>query len=446
MPRSTEVYVELTRMLWHPVSLHDQPAAVARTTHLLTASSMPGAPDDPAVVAAEVAELLDGDVPFFTTTPARGQLDGPAGTTWLPETDLIAEALRRWRATDLPLERNVIQSALVSAYLNDGWMPDDEPMAVAAPRLDGLDQRRRAQAASLMRQVVTAAIRAEDGTATWIAPVLNPTGWAVQPLSPDVYGGAPGVAVLLAAYLRETAGGRADPVAGLPELLAATLRTVRRFEDRTDTDRRAGVNLRPSAPGGYIGLGSQIWAWLTLERLTVAGDPGIDGLADDAVERARALAVLVPEAVAADETFDLLIGMAGAIVPLLSLARRTGEGRSVDTAAAIGDRLVEAAVDPGRFDPAHAGAACWPTALWRVGLGGFAHGSTGIGWALHRLADVTGDRRVTATAEAALRYDDRLYDPAEAGWRDVREPEGTAAAWCHGAVGIGMAAADLSAP
>ena len=71
--RPTETYMELTRMLWHPASLHDEPAAVEQAAGLLAAHAANAsvASGDAEVILAEIAELLDGDVPVFTTTPRR---------------------------------------------------------------------------------------------------------------------------------------------------------------------------------------------------------------------------------------------------------------------------------------------------------------------------------------------------------------------------------------
>lgn len=431
--RSTEAYAELARMLWHPVSLHAPGTATDHAADLLTAMAryVPGAPSDPEIISAEVADLLDGDVPFFTTTPRHGRLDGPRGTSYLPEQDLTAAALGRWRTADFRLERQVIRATLVSAYLNDGWLPSERRMPEGRPRRDDLDRRRRRLASALIRRLRDAAISAEDGTVTWIAPVLGPAGWAVQPLGPDGYGGLAGVAVLLAAYHRENAAGRADDVEGVTELLDAVLRTVRAAEDKDAALRRAETRLRPPPPGGYIGLGSQVWAWLVLHGWGAAGPDGL--------ERARALAELLPAAVAAEDRFDLLTGMSGAIVPLLRLAAVTGEDRWTGQAAGIGERLLAAARSKN-------GTLYWTSQRWPDGLGGFAHGATGIGWALARLALATDDDRFAGAARAAFAFEDALYDPAAGAWLDLREPgEGAfSAAWCHGAVGIGVSAADLA--
>lgn len=428
--RATEVYAELSRMLWHPASLHDQPTAVRRATQLLTEQSRntTTAPADPDVIDAEVAELLDGDVPCFSAVAGNGTLQGPRGTLWEVTDSLIDHTVRRWHEADFGLDRRVIRAALVSAYLNEGWLPDAKRLTPSRTQVDDLDRRRRALAAGILRQTLDAAIHGEDGTVSWIAPVLNPTGWIVQPLSPDCYGGLAGVALVLAGYLSEVRHGRADEVPGVDDLFVRVLHSLRVGEDRWEHDRSEVVLERPDSPGGYIGLGSRIFGWLLLERLAP--------LSGEGVRRARALALQLPDAVGADDSYDIQTGMAGAVVPLLRLAQATGEARWTDLARDIGARLVEAARHDTR-------GARWSTRMFLEGIGGFSHGATGIGWALARLAHATGAGSFGDLAEAAFRFEESLYDEALGGWRDLREPGRTAAAWCHGAAGIGIAAADL---
>jgi type 2 lantibiotic biosynthesis protein LanM len=429
--RATEVYAELSRMLWHPVSLHDPAAARDRAARVLAgmARSVPSAPEDSLVIQAELADLLNGDIPFFATTPGHGQLSGPGGTTWLPRRDLVADALDQWRRADESLERHVIQGTLVSAYLSEGRLPRQRRLPAGRRRLSDLDRRRRSLAAALIGQLAAAAFRGQDGTVTWIAPVFHSTGWALQPLNLNTYGGMHGVAVLLAAYQRETAAGRADEVDEAAALLEATLHTIRITESEGDRLRASGARSRPLAPGGYSGLGSQVWSWLTLHRWGAAGSDG--------VARACALASQLPASIAADQTFDVLTGMAGAVVPLLHLAAVTADGQWLAQATDIGDRLIATAIRK-------AGTCRWSSPLWPDGIGGFAHGVTGIGWALARLALATGEPRFAETANAAFAYEETLYDVSLGGWIDLRGDGRVTAAWCHGSVGIGLATADLA--
>lgn len=441
--RDTATYGELARMLWHPASLHEPEPALERARQLLIRQGKnrgSAAPDDPAVVDAELAELLVGDVPVFVTAPRSGELTGPGGTRWGAPEDLVASALDRWRNGDPNLDRQVVSASLVAAYLND-----TEGIAAAAagaqdkpvppgPRPGNLDERRRALAATLVARLIATAIRGDDGTATWVAPTLDVSGYAVRPLGSDLYTGLGGVAVALAAYQAEVAAGRADPVPGAADLLSDVVHTMMRFDEQdarhlAETEA-AGIRPRPQPPGAYLGIASRIWSWLLLHRLGVLDR-------SDAVRLASALADRMSEPIAADQHLDLLGGMAGAIVPLLRLAEWTGESRFSAMAGDVGRRLRELArLADGR--------ARWPNEGFPDGGGGLSHGSTGIGWALARLAEVTGDTSYRELADAAFAFEETLYDASVGAWYDARSvgwgipPR----AWCNGCVGIGLCAVD----
>jgi type 2 lantibiotic biosynthesis protein LanM len=433
--RDTVAYEALTRMLWHPSSLHEPEPAAARAADLLVrhARKAPAAPDDPAVIEAEVADMLVGDVPVFVTTAASGVLTGPGGVTWGMPQDLVAAALDSWRTTAPEMDRQIVEASLVSAYLDADLVTGRRRVTVDRIRGHDIDQRRRTQAAAIMTRLAKAAIHGDDGTVTWVAPGLDSTGWAVRPLSLDLYDGLAGVAVLLAAYRREVTAGRADVLPGLDTLACAAVRTLSFADDQQQRDRaeaaEAGIRVRPDPPGGYLGLGSRLWAWLLLSDLGVIDDV-------EAIRRAEALAGLLPEAVEEDEGGDVLGGAAGAVVVLLRLAERSGATKWHELACSIGQRLAEQAVRTG-------GDAYWRTALHPDGIGGLSHGVTGFGWALGRLAAVTGDSAQAELAAAAFARDETYYDPEVSHWRDSRIPGGFAVAWCHGSVGVGIVAADL---
>jgi class II lanthipeptide synthase len=409
--RATESYAELARMLWHPVSLHDEGAARARARDLLAkmAKNVPLASSDPAVIESEIDELLVGDIPVFTQVVGAG----------------VDAACRSFRAADLARERNFVRTTLVSAYVGEGWMPKDGAFVSPALRSHDLDARRRRQAALVMRKLMESAITGSDGTITWVAPTLTPTGWAVQAMRADLYGGLAGAALVAGAYLREQRAGRADPIEEMEAVFAGLLHALNLFQDKRANEKRAGMPLRPPPLGLFLGQGSLIWVRLTLAAM---------GLDDGGVVRAAELGREIAPTAIADDSPDVLSGPAGAIVPLLMLARATGDAAFRQTAVALGDRVYERA--HWDADKAH-----WTDARWPNGLGGFAHGASGMGWALSRLAAETDEARHREAAEGAFAFEDSLYDESEANWLDLRGLEGpkSAAAWCHGAIGIGLA-------
>jgi type 2 lantibiotic biosynthesis protein LanM len=429
--RATEVYAEIGRMLWHPVSLHNPEPARKRAFGLLQkmAANVSMAPSDPAVINAEIDELLEGDIPYFSTVVREGRLHGPGDTYWLPPCQLVEAALADWRSADFALEQRVIQASLVSAYINDGWGAHGTSVLQTHGRGGDLEARRRRQAAQIIQSIMTNAIHAGDGSVAWIAPVFTTTGWSVQPLQQDFYNGISGLTFLLGAYLHETAAGRVDPIDELDKLFAAALHTLHLDEAKRERLGDEGLKVRPLPPGAYIGLGSQIWTYLVLAHWQLDGGDGL--------QRAHKLADQIPAAAAVDEIYDLLSGSAGAIVPLLMLADKTGDETYVRIASQLGDLLYERAQHRN-------GHAYWPHPLSPEGMGGFAHGVTGIGWALNRLARATGSARHEQLAQEAFAFEDALFDEEEQNWLDLRMLEAkSTAAWCHGAVGIGLAHLNL---
>ncbi|GGA51579.1 type 2 lanthipeptide synthetase LanM family protein [Dyella nitratireducens] len=431
--RATEAYAEIARMLWHPVSLHNETQARQRARDLLAgmAANIVSAPSDPAVIESEMEDLLIGDIPMFSTRVCDGQLEGSRGVRWLQPGHLAQAALRHWRRSDVIFERNVIRAAMVSAYLNDGWTSHLGTLTPSVIRSEDLDARRRVQAARIMQGLVKHAIRGDDGSVAWIAPVLNPTGWSVQLLGMDLYGGLSGIALLAAAYVREMKAGRANPIAGIEELSKAVQHTLRLGEEQLAKTLHGDIRVRPPTPGAYMGLGAQIW---TLLKLSQWNDHSGDELT-----RATALAEGMLEAAVADDMNDVLSGRAGAIPALLALAECTHEQRFVDMAIQIGDQLRELARHDG--DRAH-----WvQPQMWPHGIGGYSHGVTGVGWALARLARATGESRFEDLAQAAFRFEDATFDEDEQNWVDLRNLGGPKSAfvWCHGSTGIGLAHLDM---
>ncbi len=433
VPRATEVYAEVTHMLWHPVSLHNESDARQRADKLLAkmAGNIPAAPNDPVVIAAEIDDMMDGDIPFFSTTPAEGRLEGPRKTYWRASTNLIDDAFKNWRAADFELERHVIRAALVSAYINQGWRPNEPSMWPERARKNDVESRRRRQIAGIVRKLMDTAIHGDDGTVAWIAPVFIPNiGWSIKSLGPDLYGGTSGVALLLGAYLRETEAGRVDPIDGAQALFDGAMLSLELGETQRARQRKSELKARPILPGSYWGLGSMIWTRLILEEWGYGGKEGL--------LRARDIAKDMRAAASATDVQDVLSGIAGAIPPLLMLFERTGIDEYLEIACELGDRLCDQAI---RRD----GTAFWVHKMWPEGIGGFAHGASGIGWALFKLARATKMQQYEKTAQEAFAFEDALFDVEEQNWRDLRGLDNvkSSAAWCHGAVGIGLARLDL---
>lgn len=418
--RSTQTYIELGRMLWHPASLHDEAKAIERARDLFARNAAidPHASSAAEDIATEIDSLRYGDVPIFVATLDRARVEA---------------TLADWRGMRIELEELTIRSALVATDLNrhidDRIEREDRRYYARNPHAERLEQRRRRLALELVERMLRLAVRHADGSATWISPEITPRGWLVRPLQPGVYFGLGGVAIALAGYRHEMQRGRADAAAGLEQTLDGALHVLAAME----------AVEAPSTVGGFTGFGAQIWTWLTLHDLL-----GRDDLLALAVARAAALERLGFDA-AEEQHYDVIDGTAGTIVPLLGLAEASADVRWLALAARAGRHLEAHAIVDAR-------GARWPTKVSEAPVGGFAHGTTGIAWALTRLAlsaagDAAERQRWQALADAAFAFEAERYDAALGNWLDARLEDGGDAfnIWCYGSVGIGLAAADLYA-
>jgi type 2 lantibiotic biosynthesis protein LanM len=236
-------------------------------------------------------------------------------------------------------------------------------------------------------------------------------------LGPDLYNGACGIALFLAAHAMTR--GRASSA----DLALAALSRLR----KNLRDRNAARLARSLGIGGATGLGSIVYALSVMSRLLCD-----DRLADDA---RRAAELMSDDLIAADRQLDVIGGSAGAILGLLRLHRDT---RSVDVlkrALKCGEHLL---AQP-RVGPA--GRRSWrgqgphPHAL-----NGMSHGAAGFALALASLAAVTGRQEFAEAASECTAFENASYAAEHANWPDLRDAEPTwRSQWCHGAVGIGLA-------
>ena len=146
---------------------------------------------------------------------------------------------------------------------------------------------------------------------------------------------------------------------------------------------------------------------------------------------------------------DLLDGLAGHLVAVLAAdLEPTREGMRRDVAARLLRRLLEFsdAADHGRGleRPTLTDPLAWPMAGTEPPVIGLAHGGSGIALALaaSAAADIGDpDQLVLLIARTRL-WEDQHFRAAAGGWPDLRATaEVPGLAWCHGAPGVGIAAA-----
>jgi lantibiotic modifying enzyme len=115
-----------------------------------------------------------------------------------------------------------------------------------------------------------------------------------------------------------------------------------------------------------------------------------------------------------------------------------------DAAIRCGERLLDRAVSAG-------GGLGWRTRMsGDVPQIGFSHGASGVGFAMSRLAEATGDSRFAEAASGAFAFERGSFWETLQGWladgggpvprgREAPLERAVAMAWCYGVPGVGLA-------
>lgn len=243
----------------------------------------------------------------------------------------------------------------------------------------------------------------------------------LTPEGPQLYDGISGVALFFAAYYFATNNQDARDLAlrSADRLRLAIKQTV-----ATPGNRPHGYGT-----GGLAGVGSlpyafvQLAAWLKMPEL---------------LDSAREVATsITPGQIMTEERLDVMRGCAGTLLALLSFIEEvTAMGMDCGTAPELallcGRRLLEKRVSY------KSGPRAW-AAVNSLPLSGFAHGASGIAYALVRLFQYTGHEEFRDAAIEGFAFERTLYIPELQTWFDPRcNLPLSKAAWCEGAPGVAL--------
>ena len=368
---------------------------------------------------AERAALVSLNVPYFITASNGASISDPTGVS---AHTAATSGFDRARTRLQTLDENEIgwQIEVIRENLNQQpGLPttrkrDDNALAPAPDKAVF-----KAEADKIAAELAQDAVR-RGRTAAWIG--LDWLGdsevFQLVCLGPDLYNGATGIALFLAAHA--TVSGHAPSA----ELAVAGLAHIR----RNLNSRSAARFARSIGIGAATGLGSLVYGFCVIAKCI--GDPV---LLQDAERAAR---LFTDELIAADKQLDVMGGAAGAILALLRMHRDTQSDDVLARAIRCGEHLLA----QDRTGPA--GHRSWiGQGLGGLPLNGMSHGAAGFAYALASLAAVSGREQFADAAAECIAFEDQTYDPARHNWPDLRVPGQPLwpCQWCHGAPGIGMA-------
>jgi type 2 lantibiotic biosynthesis protein LanM len=236
-------------------------------------------------------------------------------------------------------------------------------------------------------------------------------------LGPELYNGACGIGVFLAAH---AASRGAQPSHELALAAIAPIREALHGRAPARLARSLGI-------GGGIGVGSIVYGLAVIAEFLDDASVLADGqLAAD---------LITDELIAADHQLDVLGGSAGALLALLRLRRQTGSDADLARALRCGRHLLT----QERVGPI--GERTWAARAFGGPVNGMSHGAAGYAYALSRLAASTGLDEFAEAAAECLAFERTTFDREHANWSDVRggRRDVWPCKWCYGAPGIGLA-------
>jgi type 2 lantibiotic biosynthesis protein LanM len=378
------------------------------------------------VLASERDDLVQGDLPLFTTHPSSHDLEDSRGRRlagFFAQSGLQLARRRLVRLDEVELERQLwfVRSAFATAAVTPqnlrwpSYRPIAPPQSVAPETL----RARLIQAASRIGdRLASLALQDSAGHAAWIGFQFEGGRWQLVPLPDDLYCGIPGVVHFLA-YLGDVTAEERHA-----SLARAALRPVL---ERWRTGRCPLGTI-----GAFNGLGGLVYGLAHWSSLW--SDASL-------LMMARAIAEHAGSRIDSDEDLDIIGGAAGLIPSLISLHKLDQQARWIELARRCGERLL------ARAEHLSSGVG------WRTRLGGdlpatgFSHGAAGISWALAQLMRLTGDPRYGKVARAAVQYEATQFDEVAQNWLDpggqrqdrLARDSTLMVAWCYGAPGIGLA-------
>ena len=408
--RPTRFYYMLLKRLYDHRNMTDAVAWSMEADFVARLFDWDGDNEEPWKLAgSERRQLHELGIPHFTMSSDSNIVGDRHGPVTRLHVDLGPEVVRA-RIAALTSASAAVQSNIVRACLQ-------MPLARAHHADDAALSQGQSWAQVLRDEVLRHAFRAPRSIA-WMGlnRVDHEVAAQLGPLGHDLYYGSAGIAVFLAALAK--AG---DPQAAEQclQALRATIKTVK--------SPKLGTLGRTLGVGGAVGLGSIVYA------LGYVGDVLSDALV---LEAAHTCAQSIsPEAIRADDRFDLVAGAAGACITLLSLHKRAPAEWLVERAIACGDHLLS------HRDGV---SGMWLSSAFSTPLTGVAHGAAGIALAMSRLFAVTGHTRFREAAQDCVEFERNHFDVALGNWVDLRAEPGNDVVrgpnqWCYGASGIGLA-------
>ena len=419
--RPTSVYHTYLQESLHPDCLRDALERDQFLDHLWDFTPLLSHPQYAALLTAERLDLLQGDIPLFTTRPSSRDVYTSRGER-LPEyfsappIDGARECIQGMHEDDLARQQWIIEASLTTMFM-DTNQQRKLPLSTSSRTVTA--QELVTEACAIGDRLRALALDGEQGSKQWLGVVLereeqDQYAWNLQPADYILYDGLAGI-ILFLAYL-----GAATRIETYTELARAALPTLWRMVN-LQRARSARLPL-----GAFNGQASLLYLFSHLAALWKD---------DRYLQQAEELLPLLEQSVEQEQTLDIIGGSAGIIASLLSLYSVNRSQKTLATALLYGDHLLQHA----RSMQTGVG---WSTTADQRCLTGFSHGASGISYSLIKLAEISNEQRFLQAARDGFRYERTCFVEEVHNWVNDSGAAGrkpvVQSTWCHGAPGIGL--------
>lgn len=359
-------------------------------------------PLPPSLIAAEKESLLNGDIPYFYTTPsscdlfAYKKLAAP-NCLKKPALQTVKERLKNMGPSELRLQKRLLEQSFLA---KNASVHSSE----SAPQSLGKVLSPLERAIGIGEQLKKSCFRAKDHSMGWIAlePNLDTEQMQLTPIQEGLYSGRVGVALFFAALNKATQDN---------QWKVCALNTLRPICQAAKNERAKSL-LSAFGIGGMAGIGGMIYGLLHIGKLLNA-----PRFISDA---RRLIDLLKPQVIREDVKYDLVFGSAGLLLSLLSFYRSFPEAKVLTLATQCAEHLMSYSS--------------------KGSLLGLSHGAAGIAHALFEFGHLCHLEKYIEKAEEVLAYERAHFCPLRKNWpKFMREGESRyMSSWCHGATGIGL--------
>lgn len=408
--RSTQKYTHLLNEANHPDYTRD-----LKEREQLLESLMNFPVENNSIMKAEIEDLLEGDIPYFTSYPNSSSLydsENREIKNVFKETgiQLVKDRIKILTEESISYQANLIKASLLSISTGENSTENFTPIKFkryGENTTKVLKEQLVEEAIKIGERLKNTAISSSEGV-SWLGINLDSNGkYIVSEVRKDFYNGLSGISLFLSYLYKITK--RND----FKELAIKSMNRAIHMEENNDFISSV-----------FHGDTSLLYPLLHLKE--VIGDDEMW------IRKEGRILKNIEQKYKSVKDFDLLSGAAGTIILLTKMYEKIGDEKYLSIAVNYGNLLCKNAKSLGR-------AYTWESKTSKSPLGGFSHGSIGIAYSLHKLYALTKYNLFKDVGEGAIEFQRGLFRKNEKNWIDNREENKFCDThWCNGAAGIGL--------